>query len=355
MSQPVLSPINRRSFIASLLVAGAACGLGSTGALVAPTRADDGELHPSTRQPGELSPLVVQAGAFYRVTKNAAGDPAIAPDQWRMAVDGEVERPVQLDYATLLQLPSIEIGKTLECISNLTSQCGLAPFGCDLIGNALWRGAVLSDVLQLAGGVRSGATNLAIIGADEFSSAIPLQAALDPETILAFEMNGEPLPSGHGGPVRMLVPGRYGYKSAKWVVGVRPMSRSFLDWYGQRNWNRDGIVKTMSRIDVPVQNWTLPAGTQRIAGIAYAGDRGVSAVEFSADGGGTWQAARFLEPPVGRDAWVRWEGSFALASGQSVSLVSRAYDGAGRLQSQAFKLAEPDGGEGWHTVDVRGA
>ncbi|MBA2449702.1 MAG: molybdopterin-dependent oxidoreductase, partial [Chloroflexi bacterium] len=240
------------------------------------------------------------------------------------------------------------------CISNRVADCEVVPFGCELISNAIWKGASLADVLAYAEGLTASAQGVAILGADEFSSAIPPEAALDPETILAYEMNGQPLPQRHGAPVRLLVPGRYGMKSAKWVVGIRPMSRPFLDWYGQRNWSQDGIVKTMSRIDVPAPGAQLAAGSQRIAGIAYAGDRGVAAVEYSADDGATWQTATLVEPQLGRDTWIRWQGAFDLPAGATIGLLCRAIDGAGRLQSGQYSTPDPDGATGWRRIGVRG-
>jgi DMSO/TMAO reductase YedYZ molybdopterin-dependent catalytic subunit len=321
----------------------------------APSLQEDDVLQPAGRAPGELSPLITSNEAFYYVTKNALNDPVIAAASWRLVVDGEVNRPVQLDYATLLQLPPVQIGKTLECISNRITDCEVAAFGCELISTANWTGASLADILDLAGGLKGTPATVAVWGQDEFASAIPVDAALDPGTILAYEMNGVPLPQNHGAPVRLLTPGRYGFKSAKWVVRVQPMSRRFLDWYGQRNWSEQGIVKTMSRIDVPAPGAQLAAGPQFVGGIAYAGDRGVSAVEYSPDGGANWQAASFLEPQIGRDAWVRWQGAFELSPGATVTLVSRAYDGAGRLQTQQVVLPQPEGASGWRSIQVSGA
>jgi DMSO/TMAO reductase YedYZ molybdopterin-dependent catalytic subunit len=357
--------LSRRGVVAGLLGAAAGQALGLWSGLLtsgaaraaehaAPALQEGDVLQPAAREPGELSPLITSNEAFYYVTKNALNDPVIPAASWRLVVDGEVNRPVQVDYATLRQLPPVQIGKTLECISNRITDCEVAPFGCDLISNAIWTGAGLGDVLNLAGGLTGSAVSLAIWGQDEFTSAISPEAALDPETILAYEMNGQPLPRDHGAPVRLLTPGRYGFKSAKWVVRVEPRSRQFADWYGQRNWSREGIVKTMSRIDVPAPDATVPAGTQRIAGIAYAGDRGISAVEYSADGGASWQVAAFVEPQLGRDTWVRWEGAFELSPGATVTLVSRAYDGTGRLQTQQEVLPQPDGASGWRRIRATG-
>jgi DMSO/TMAO reductase YedYZ molybdopterin-dependent catalytic subunit len=315
----------------------------------------DGAALASGRRPGELAEPITSNDDFYIVTKNAAGDPVLNASSWRLRIDGEVPRSVEVDYVSLRRLPAVEVIKTQECISNFVAKCELAPFGCDLISTARWRGVRVSDVLALAGGVKPGAISLATLGADEYDTALPIDVALSPDTLLVYEMNGQVLPREHGYPLRMLVPGRYGMKNAKWVVGLRVLSREFLDWYGQRDWSRQAIVKTMTRIDVPAPGAVLPRGEHRIAGIAYAGDRGVEKVEYSADGGSTWRTAEFVEPPAGRDVWVRWRGTFTLAAGATLTLTARATDGTGALQPEAFSLPQPDGGAGWCTVDVRSA
>jgi DMSO/TMAO reductase YedYZ molybdopterin-dependent catalytic subunit len=318
-------------------------------------RDQDGSTTAGARQPGTLAPLITSTADHYHVTKNPVSDPVIAPETWSLALDGEVNSPVRLDYGTLRQLPTVELAKTLECVSNLTDKCELVPFGCELIGTASWKGVRLVDILELAGGLKSGVVAVAMIGEDEFISSVPPEAVLDPATIVAYEMNGAVLPYEHGYPARVLLPGRYGYKSPKWIRVIRPSTRPVVDWYGQRNWNKDGIVRTMTRIDVPAPAATLPAGQQRIAGIAYASNRGISKVEYSADGGYIWSVATMLEPQPGPDAWVRWEGAFDLPAGAKVELISRATDGQGVLQQETFSLAQPDGGAGWHHNTVTGA
>jgi DMSO/TMAO reductase YedYZ molybdopterin-dependent catalytic subunit len=316
-------------------------------------RDQDGAVLSTGRRPGELSAAITSNDTFYIVTKNAGGDPVLSPDEWRLVVDGEVARSFELDYAALRRLPVVEITKTLECISNLVDQCELAPFGCDLISNATWKGVRLSDIFNLVGGIRPGATHIATISADEYTSSLPIEVAMSPDALLVYEMNGQVLPREHGYPARILVPGRYGMKNAKWVVALRPMRREFVDWYGQRNWSREAVVKTMTRIDVPARGARVRPGPQRIAGIAYAGDRGIEAVEYSSDGGETWTTAEFLEVPPNPDVWVRWEGTFTAPAGQEVQLVARAIDGEGTLQTETFSLAQPDGASGWNNVTVR--
>lgn len=318
-------------------------------------RDKDGALTAAVRAKGELSSLMTPTAAHYVVSKNAVADPVLDANSWRLILDGEVNQPVQLDYNILRRLPSVEVHKTLECISNFTAQCHLAFFGCDLISTARWRGARLRDVLQLAGGLKPGVVSLEVRSADEYSSSIPPELALDPGSLLVYEMNGQILPRVHGYPARLLVPGRYGMKNAKWVVGIRGHRQEHVDWYGQRGWSKTGFVRTMSRIDVPAEGVQLPAGRHRIAGIAYAGDRGVSGVEFSSDDSQSWHPTIFLDPPLGRDTWVRWQAEFDIAAGQTLTLTSRAIDGTGAVQTDVFNLPQPNGGSGRHSIQVKGA
>src|SRR5919199_1044205 len=278
-------------------------------------RDKDGAVLPSGRAPGQLAAAITSNRDFYIVTKNAAGDPSLRPADWRLLVDGEVERRFQLDYATLRKLPAVGGTKTLECISNFVGKPELAPFGAELISTAQWKGVSVRDILGLTGGVKPSARWLAVLSADEYTSALPIEAALDPGTLLVYEMNGDVLPREHGYPARLLVPGRYGMKNPKWVIGLRPMAREFVDWYGQRNWSKDGIVRTMARIDAPAPGAKLEPGEHPVAGVAYAGTRGIQRVEYSSNGGQTWRDAAVLEPAPGQDTWVRWQGSFEFAPG----------------------------------------
>ena len=315
-------------------------------------RDKDGALSAAGRPKGELASPITANDDFYIVTKNAVSDPIVDAASWRLVIDGEVNRPVQIDYRTLRALPAIDVTKTLECISNFTAGCNLTSFGCDLISTARWRGVRLGDVLDLAGGLKSSAVGLAFISTDEFSAGLPTDVVDDPETIVVFEMNGQPLPRDHGFPARLLVPGRYGMKNPKWLAGIRAMSQEYAGWYEQRNWDKVGIVKTMSRIDLPANGAVLDAGEQRVAGIAYAGDRGIKNVEFSTDDGGTWRPARLLEPMPGRDAMVRWEGTFSIRQSQSLTITVRSTDGTGDVQTEEFQLPQPDGASGRDAISV---
>jgi DMSO/TMAO reductase YedYZ molybdopterin-dependent catalytic subunit len=315
-------------------------------------RDKDGAVLPSGRTAGQLTDALTTNQNFYIVTKNAGGDPVLRPEDWHLLVDGEVQRTFQLDYSTLRRLPSVQVTKTLECISNFVGKPELAPFGAELISTAQWKGVAVRDILGLTGGVKSGANWLAVISADEFTSALPMDVAMDPNTLLVYEMNGDVLPFEHGYPARLLVPGHYGMKNAKWVIGLRPMSREFLDWYGQRNWSKDAVIRTMTRIDSPAPGAHLDPGDNTISGISYAGTRGISRIEVSSDNGETWHDATLVEPAAGPDTWVRWRGSFPLTPGTPVTLVARATDGTGAVQDEPFTLPEPDGGTGWPHIQV---
>ncbi len=318
-------------------------------------RDKEGALTAAGRPKGELAPPITANEDFYVVTKNAVADPLVDVASWRIVIDGEVNRPVQVDYRTLRALPPVELTKTVECISNFTAGCNLTSFGCDLISTARWRGARLSDVLDLAGGLKPSAVGLAFLATDEFSAGLPPEIVDDPETLIVYEMNGQPLPREHGFPARLLVPGRYGMKDPKWLAGIRAMTQEYQGWYEQRNWNKDGVIKTMSRIDVPVDGTRLTAGEQRVAGIAYAGDRGLSKVEFSTDDGGTWHTAQILESMAGKDAMVRWEGTFVVPASGSVTISMRATDGMGEPQTEEFQLPQPDGASGRDAITVTAA
>jgi DMSO/TMAO reductase YedYZ molybdopterin-dependent catalytic subunit len=315
-------------------------------------RDKDGAVLPSGRPAGQLASEITSNTDFYVVTKNAGGDPDLKAEDWRLLVDGEVQRSFQLDYPTLRRLPAVEIAKTLECISNFVGKPELAPFGAELISTARWKGVAVRDILALTGGPKPGAEWLAVLSADEFTSALPMGVAMDPATLLVYEMNGEVLPYEHGYPARLLVPGRYGMKNPKWVIGMRPMTREFLDWYGQRNWSKDAVVRTMSRIDTPASGDGLTVGPNPIGGVAYAGERGIQRVEFTADAGETWQDAELIEAAAGPDTWVRWRGTFTAARGAKVALLARATDGTGTRQEQAFTLPEPNGGTGWPHLEL---
>ncbi|MQA97678.1 MAG: molybdopterin-dependent oxidoreductase [Streptosporangiales bacterium] len=289
-----------------------------------------------------LSPFTTPADDFYRVD-TALIVPRISPEDWTLRIHGMVEREVELTYADLLKLPMFEHDTTLACVSN--------EVGGDLVGNARWLGASLADVLRMAR-PRAGADQILSRSSDGMTIGTPVQTVLDGrDAQLAVAMNGAPLPLGHGFPVRMVVPGLYGYVSAtKWVTELK-LTR-YADeraYWVDRGWADRAEIKTASRIDVPRSGARLRPGRVTVAGVAWAQHRGVDAVEVRADDG-AWEEARLAQVP-GIDTWRQWAYDWQATPGTH-RLQVRATDGEGRTQTGEETPIAPDGSTGWHTLTV---
>ena len=290
-----------------------------------------------------LSAELTQVGKFYVVSKNIF-DPAIDAKAWTLAVKGEVERPYSLTLDELRQLPAVTKPHTLMCISN--------EIGGDLISNAIWKGVPLKIILERAG-IRPGATKLVLRGRDGYSDSFPLRAALLDGTILAYEMNGKPLERQHGFPARVLVMGIYGIKNVKWLAELEVVDYDYKGYWQRRGWTDTGSYKTFSRIDVPTPGAALKRGERIwIAGVAFAGDRGIKVVEVSVDGGQAWQPAR-VKPAMGDHTWVLWAFEWTPVASGMATLKVRAVDGTGAVQPAGPKPPLPDGVEGLHSISVK--
>src|SRR5262249_45098901 len=200
-------------------------------------------------------------------------------------------------------LPAVEDYRTLVCISN--------EVGGDLIGNAHWRGVRLRDLLERAGPA-PGAVKVVFTCADDYTDSIHFEKAMQPETLLVYEMNGEPLIPKHGYPARLLVPGIYGMKNVKWLRKIEVSDRDFRGFWQQRGWDDEAVIKTMSRIATLSSFSTVDAEPLMIGGRAVAGDRGIQSVEVSVDNGQTWQEGE-LKPPLGAYTWGLWAAGGATA------------------------------------------
>ncbi|MBI2468160.1 MAG: molybdopterin-dependent oxidoreductase [Candidatus Rokubacteria bacterium] len=289
-----------------------------------------------------LPPEITPVGKFYTVSKNVF-DPSVDGKSWRLQIKGKVEQPYSLTLEELRQLPAVEKPYTLMCISN--------EVGGELISNATWKGVPLKPILERAG-IKPGATELILRARDGYSDSFPLEAALREGTILAYEMNGHPLAKQHGYPARVLVMGIYGMKNVKWLTELEVADYDYKGYWESRGWSDTAIYKSFSRIDVPQAGQRLKPGTPTwIAGVAFAGDRGVRAVEVSADGGKTWQAAR-VKPALGNHTWMLWAFEWTPAPG-SATLRVRVVDGTGAVQPAGPMPPLPDGAEGHHTISVR--
>ncbi|MDQ1701269.1 MAG: hypothetical protein QOF57_521, partial [Frankiaceae bacterium] len=236
-----------------------------------------------------LSPFFTPNKDFYRID-TALSVPEIDATKWSLRIHGMVDHELVLTYADLLAMTAAEHDVTLCCVSN--------PVGGDLIGNARWTGVPLADVLAKAG-VQPGATQLLSTSADGWTAGTPTAVVLDGRAaLLAYGMNGEPLPIVHGFPVRLVVPGLYGYVSAtKWLTDIELTTMDAKGYWITRGWSQNGPVKTQSRIDVPNPKNQARVGNSPIAGVAWSQHKGIAKVEVSIDGG-PWLEARLAGEDV---------------------------------------------------------
>ena len=289
-----------------------------------------------------MPPEVTPNNQFYQISKNVL-DPTVDVARWTLEVRGLVAKPLKLTLQDFKNAgPVVERYQTFECISN--------EVGGDLIGNAKWKAVRARDVLALAG-VKPGAKTIIWHAADGFTESIPLDIAMDPVTLLAYEMNGEPIPQNHGAPVRVLLTNRYGMKQPKWLTAIEVSDREYRSVKGywvQQGWTQDAYVKVHSAFRVQTKDGTALA----LGGWAYAGNRGISKVEFSPDGGKTWLPAAVKEP-LGENTWQFWSAMWTPPRPGEYTVKTRATDGKGMLQPEEPKATLPDGGQGYHTVRVR--
>lgn len=279
---------------------------------------------------------------FYKVSKNLV-DPRVNPGSWKLTVAGGVRKQLSLTLPELKSMPSIHQDQTLECISN--------PVGGNLISNARWKGVRLSNLLNEAG-VQDGAVDIKLTATDGYTDSIPLKKGMERNVILAYEMNGEPVPAEHGGPVRLLVPNIYGMKNVKWITRIEPVAQDFKGYWETQGWSDTAVIKTMSQIRAPHDGTTLKVNEQvDVSGIAFAGSRRIRKVEWSPDYGQTWQEAQLLEE-IGPLCWRFWKASWTPTGKGTASLLVRATDGTGTLQTASSVPTLPDGASGYDGVTV---
>jgi DMSO/TMAO reductase YedYZ molybdopterin-dependent catalytic subunit len=288
-----------------------------------------------------MPPEVTPSGQFYQISKNFF-DPKVEVDKWTLEVTGLVAKPLKLTLDEFKKSgPPVERYQTFECISN--------EVGGDLIGNAKWKALSVKDLLALAG-VKPGAKTLIWHAADGYTESIPLDVAMDPTTLLAYEMNGEPIPQKHGAPVRVLLANRYGMKQPKWLTAIEVSDRGYRSTKGyweQQGWSQDAYVKVNSAFRVETKEGAALA----LGGWAFAGNRGISKVEFSPDGGKTWYPAG-VKAALGQNCWQFWSATWTPPQPGDYAIKVRATDGQGVLQPAEPKPTLPDGGQGYHTVKV---
>jgi DMSO/TMAO reductase YedYZ molybdopterin-dependent catalytic subunit len=292
-----------------------------------------------------ITPIVVPNDRFYRID-TALIAPRVDAATWTLTIGGMVDRETVLTYDELAAMPQLEQYVTIACVSNQV--------GGDLVGNAHWRGVDLRAVLDMAG-VHADADQIVGRSVDGFTAGFPTSWAMDParQPMIALGMNGVPLPVDHGYPARLIIPGLYGYVSAtKWLSEIHLTTWSGFDAYWvPLGWAKEAPILTQSRIDVPRPGSTLQAGsTVAIAGVAWAPDRGVSAVEVAIDDG-AWQRAE-LSVPLNDATWVQWRLPWQADARGPHDIRVRATDGDGVVQTDTVTAPAPDGARGHHTISV---
>jgi DMSO/TMAO reductase YedYZ molybdopterin-dependent catalytic subunit len=277
-------------------------------------------------KPARWSDEVTPTEDFYKVSKNSV-DPVVPLAGWKLDVRGAKET-TSYTLAQLRDLPSITMFATLACISN--------PVGGDWIGNARWTGVPLSTLLQRAG-VGKSTHDVVLRAADGYSDSIPIERALQPLCFLAYEMNGAPLTTGHGFPLRLIVPGIYGMKNVKWITSIELADSDYRGFWQRRGWDDVAQYKLMSRIDI--------AKDGLVAGVAFAGDRGVDSVQVRI-GDEPWRTAE-LRPALSPITWVLWSLK-ADVKGKGVMVRMKS-------SNDEYQIAQPmppfpEGSSGLHTV-----
>jgi DMSO/TMAO reductase YedYZ molybdopterin-dependent catalytic subunit len=289
---------------------------------------------------------------FYTVTKNVV-DPNVDRAVWGLDIFGMVDHHHTYSYDDIVAMPQVKQETTLMCISNAV--------GAGLASNAVWTGVPMAELLNKAG-VQKGAVEVKLYGADGYTDTFAIAKALDPTTMVVYQMNGEPLAERHGYPVRLVVPGLFGEKNVKWVTGIEVIDHDGKGFYEEQGWGPDFEVPTRSDIYSPKRtrhsgqdsfDQTLPVNKPvTVKGRAFAGARGVKTVEVSLDNGATWQPAHFDYPGT-KLTWTFWSYVWTPAKAGDYVLVCRATDDTGALQTTKVRGTAPDGATGLHKVKAK--
>ncbi|WP_052890618.1 molybdopterin-dependent oxidoreductase [Thermogemmatispora carboxidivorans] len=308
--------------------------------IVPPPQPNYGPIVPVSHLSSEITPN----DQYYVVSKNLLADPVVNGESWRLTIGGQVEQPYTLTYAELLTLPMRRQYESMMCISN--------EVGGPYMSNALWEGVPLAALLERAR-PRAGATKVVFHCADDYSDSIHLTKALEPTTLLAVRMNGQTLPERHGYPLRLLVPGIYGMKHAKWITRIEVVNYDYQGYWQQRGWSDEAQIRMTTRIDTPLDGSRLQAGSLTyIAGVAFSGERGISEVDVSFDLGQSWQRAT-LKRPLSALTWVLWELPWrAPSQAGSYTITARAIDLQGNVQDPRPAPPLPAGASGYHTITI---
>lgn len=352
---------NRRAFLQVVLAASAAIAVGGTVARFLGSSAG-ADSRAAVRLPKPASPApAVPAGAqvklsgispyvtpnkdFYRID-TALRVPQVAADTFNLRIHGMVDQELNLSFEDLLKERLVERRITLTCVSN--------EVGGPYVGNAAWLGVPVAELLARAG-VQAGADAVKTTSADDMTIGTPLDALTDTDrgALIAIGMNGEPLPLVHGFPVRMVVPGLYGYVSAtKWLVDIEVTKFSdFKAYWSTRGYDEEAPIKLSSRIDVPKAFQALPRDNVRIGGVAWAQGVGIERVEVKIDDG-PWNDVELADQD-NVNTWRQWSWTWDDATEGNHQVTVRATDADGTTQTSDRVPIAPDGSTGWHNVRFR--
>jgi DMSO/TMAO reductase YedYZ molybdopterin-dependent catalytic subunit len=287
-----------------------------------------------------LSPEVTPVADHYVVDIDI-NDPVIDGPSWRLRVGGVVEHPLELSFLDLQrQFTLVEEIAALTCISNKV--------GGPLVGSSRWEGIRLGELLARAR-VRSGAHTVAVQCADGYSAGIPIAAAMHPSALVAIAQDGEALAREHGFPCRLRIPALYGMLNPKWVTSIELVDGPYVGYWAQQGWSRTAVVRTQSRIDAPHR--ASVGEPTWIAGVAWAGIRGIRAVHVSLDDGRSWQPAR-LHRPLSPWAWTQWAYPWTPVRRGGQAVLCRAIDGTGAVQDARSRPPHPSGASGYHRAQI---
>jgi DMSO/TMAO reductase YedYZ molybdopterin-dependent catalytic subunit len=281
-------------------------------------------------------PELTSNADFYRIDINTR-PPEVNAGDWRLRVYGLVNSALELSLEEIRAMPAQTQILTMACISN--------PVGGDLTSSTRWTGVLCKDLLAQAE-VQPGALGAFINSVDGFYEFVSMADLNDERSMFVYDMNGEPLPTEHGFPLRIYIPNRYGMKQPKWIETIDLVADEMTGYWVERGWSRDAFAKTVSVVDtVLVENDTAVAG-----GVAWAGARGISKVEVQVDEG-AWTEAELIDPPLSPLNWILWRFSWPYVAGRRTINV-RAYDGDGQLQVTERQGTFPDGATGIHSATV---
>jgi DMSO/TMAO reductase YedYZ molybdopterin-dependent catalytic subunit len=284
---------------------------------------------------------ITPTSEHYTVTQNVV-DPAVNLSLWRLELKGLIARAGAYTFEEFQNLPSTSRAVTLECIAN--------GIGGHLISTAIWQGVALRTLLARHGGALPGARYVAFYSVDGYSISLPLDEVLAVDPILAWRMNGAELENRHGYPLRAVIPGRFGEENPKWLTRIELTDHFVGGLYADQGWY-NGPLHTITRIDRPTGHIPFNHGIE-IGGIAFAGNRGITRVEVSVDGGLSWNLAK-LDPPLSHDSWVLWTWQWMPIAPGQYTIVARATDGTGQVQTSHKQGTVPNGATGYHNLNVQ--